>query len=122
MPAIAVTLSCLRFLKYPVLLRMTISNIITPSMIKKDFHFLLVSVLLVGDDLNDFTAAQDISMEKRTEIVEENKSRWGRQWYLLPNPIYGSWQEALYKFNDTLSENEKRELIEDQFFTRGKSE
>ncbi|MDZ7693745.1 MAG: HAD family acid phosphatase [Balneolaceae bacterium] len=51
-------------------------------------------LMLVGDDLNDFISAKNISQEKREAIVEEHKTKWGEQWYILPNPVYGSWEQA----------------------------
>lgn len=60
-------------------------------------------IMIFGDDLNDFISAKDISQEERAELVENNKDKWGRFWYLLPNPVYGSWENALYNFDDALS-------------------
>ena len=50
---------------------------------------------LFGDDLNDFANARDKSREERDRIVQDNATRWGRQWFMLPNPIYGSWERAI---------------------------
>lgn len=52
-------------------------------------------VLLVGDDLNDFLPADGLSLAKRAEAVREAAARWGREWIILPNPAYGSWERAL---------------------------
>ena len=60
-------------------------------------------IMLFGDDLNDFISAKDISQKERTQLVKENQDRWGRFWYVLPNPVYGSWESALYNFDDSLS-------------------
>lgn len=50
---------------------------------------------LLGDDLNDFANARDKSREERDRIVQDNAARWGRQWFMLPNAIYGSWDRAI---------------------------
>jgi acid phosphatase len=63
-------------------------------------------VMLFGDNLNDFLPAKDISNEQRLALVEEYENRFGTQWYVLPNPVYGSWEQALYDFDDSLSPKE----------------
>ncbi|WP_445665020.1 5'-nucleotidase, lipoprotein e(P4) family [Fodinibius sp. AD559] len=60
-------------------------------------------VMIFGDDLNDFVSAKGISQQERAELVENNEDKWGRFWYVLPNPVYGSWENALYNFDDSLS-------------------
>ncbi len=59
--------------------------------------------MLFGDDLNDFISAKGISQKERAQLVENNQDKWGRLWYVLPNPVYGSWENALYNFDDSLS-------------------
>ena len=51
-------------------------------------------VLLFGDDLGDFTSREGTVAERRAR-VESNKSRWGKSWFVLPNPMYGSWDRVL---------------------------
>jgi acid phosphatase len=51
-------------------------------------------VMLVGDNLGDFTDDYRGTVEERAAIVEENANRWGRTWIMLPNPQYGSWERA----------------------------
>lgn len=52
-------------------------------------------LMLFGDDLNDFADARGKSLEERSAIVQQNASRLGRQWFVIPNPIYGSWERSL---------------------------
>ncbi len=33
----------------------------------------------------------------RIEIALSHRDRWGEGWYMLPNPIYGGWEQALMK-------------------------
>lgn len=63
-------------------------------------------LMLFGDDLNDFISAKDITRHKRQMLVEQNQDKWGRQWFILPNPVYGSWEYALYDFDNSLSPSE----------------
>lgn len=52
-------------------------------------------LLLVGDDLNDFTNARDKSQSERAAIIEQTRDWWGSRWFMIPNPMYGSWERAL---------------------------
>lgn len=47
-------------------------------------------VALFGDDLNDFVPRSDYA-KRRDDLADF----FGRRWFLLPNPIYGSWERAL---------------------------
>jgi len=67
-------------------------------------------LLLLGDDLGDFVAGARSGLTERAEIFERNQARWGRQWILLPNPSYGSWERALYLGKDGLSEEDKLQI------------
>jgi acid phosphatase len=53
-------------------------------------------LLLVGDDMNDFVSTANLSPAQRMELAQKHASRWARDWILLPNPLYGSWERALY--------------------------
>lgn len=63
-------------------------------------------LLLIGDDLNDFLSAR-LSPAERDSLAARYEDRWGRQWIMLPNPLYGSWEDALYGFQSGLSPEEK---------------
>lgn len=52
-------------------------------------------LMLFGDDLNDFTAARGKSLAERDAIVRAHTNDWGRKWFALPNPVYGSWEGAI---------------------------
>jgi len=52
-------------------------------------------VALVGDDLGDFVEPQVYAGDR-----QRLEPRFGQSWFLLPNPIYGSWTKAF----DTLEE------------------
>ena len=53
-------------------------------------------LLLVGDDMNDFVATAKLTPPQRVELAKKHGDRWGKSWILLPNPMYGSWERALY--------------------------
>ncbi len=52
-------------------------------------------VMLFGDDLNDFAAAKGKTLEQRDAIVRDHAADWGRKWFALPNPVYGSWEQTI---------------------------
>jgi predicted secreted acid phosphatase len=52
-------------------------------------------LLLLGDDLNDFVSAFGADLDERRRLAEAASARWGTSWFVLPNPLYGSWERAL---------------------------
>lgn len=55
-------------------------------------------IMLFGDDLSDFVSGlkvQGVTPADRKAAVAQNSMRWGREWYVLPNPSYGSWLNVL---------------------------
>jgi 5'-nucleotidase (lipoprotein e(P4) family) len=66
-------------------------------------------VLLVGDNLNDFDEVfeQRTTAADRLAAVERNRDRFGTRFIVLPNVMYGDWENAAYEYNFKLSEDEK---------------
>ncbi len=58
-------------------------------------------IMLIGDDLSDFTACVrdapagpcqvPATRASRSEALEKHIDYWGNGWYILPNPMHGSW-------------------------------
>jgi 5'-nucleotidase (lipoprotein e(P4) family) len=62
-------------------------------------------LMLFGDDLADFISEYRSSTQTRmSEAMKHND--WGTKWFMLPNPMYGSWELSLYDFNSGLSMDE----------------
>lgn len=53
-------------------------------------------LMLVGDDLGDFAPVKGKSNAERHALVAANQARWGRDWHILPNPSYGSWERIYF--------------------------
>ena len=53
-------------------------------------------LLLVGDDLGDFASVTGKNPAERVALARQHAGRWHDRWALLPNPLYGSWDRALY--------------------------
>ena len=54
-------------------------------------------LMLFGDDLGDFipNAKTDIGPDERLKMALSHQKKWGTQWFMLPNPTYGSWLSIL---------------------------
>ena len=68
-------------------------------------------VLLIGDNLNDFAEIFEESktIDSRLAAVEQNKSNFGGRFIVLPNVMYGAWEEAIYGEGARLTEEQKAE-------------
>jgi len=68
-------------------------------------------ILLIGDVANDFVpGTKNGSSDERNEIIDKYQEYWGEKWILLPNPIYGDWEQSLYNFDYSLSSTQKFEM------------
>ncbi len=65
-------------------------------------------LLLIGDDANDFLPGTRAAPAERRAAAAVHEAWWGERWILLPNPVYGGWERALYGFKRGLSEAERR--------------
>ena len=52
-------------------------------------------LMLIGDDFNDLMPAKGKSLEERVQLFEEHESKLGSFWFILPNPVYGSWESSM---------------------------
>jgi acid phosphatase len=41
-----------------------------------------------------------LAPDKRIEEARKYHDRFGSKWFLLPNPVYGSWESVLYNRDD----------------------
>jgi 5'-nucleotidase (lipoprotein e(P4) family) len=65
-------------------------------------------LLNLGDNFGDFVDEYRGSEADRLKVLEEHKARWGREWIMLPNPAYGSFESAPYTHDFKLSNADKR--------------
>lgn len=74
-------------------------------------------IMLLGDNLGDFADGVYTTRDARAQIVDAQTAWWGERWIMLPNPMYGSWDEVLGNIdNDATSptygvEQERRRLL-----------
>ncbi|HEX6084078.1 MAG TPA: HAD family acid phosphatase [Thermoanaerobaculia bacterium] len=67
-------------------------------------------LLLLGDDFNDFANVREASWDVRDALVKEKESWWGTRWFMLPNPMYGSWERAAIGSGGTPCEQAERKV------------
>ncbi|HXT63636.1 MAG TPA: 5'-nucleotidase, lipoprotein e(P4) family [Pyrinomonadaceae bacterium] len=67
-------------------------------------------VLLMGDNLNDFAEVfeQSKTIDRRLSAAEQNQQQFGARFIVLPNPMYGAWEDAVYG-DGRLTEEQKAE-------------
>jgi 5'-nucleotidase (lipoprotein e(P4) family) len=66
-------------------------------------------VLLVGDNLNDFNDNfAGKSIVDRKAQVDSERSEFGTRYIVVPNPMYGDWESAVYGYKSNLTEADKR--------------
>ena len=62
-------------------------------------------LMLFGDDLADFISGYRVAAALRVKTALKH-SEWGTKWFMLPNPMYGSWEASLYEFRADLGADE----------------
>lgn len=61
-----------------------------PASMEIDEHFI---AMFVGDDLNDINicfSASGVDAVSRVQTAIDNMDKWGNEWIVLPNAVYGS--------------------------------
>jgi len=65
-------------------------------------------VMILGDNLGDFTDKARGSIEDRQQALEDASSHWGHDWIMFPNPEYGSWESAAFGGDWSKSPDQRR--------------
>ncbi len=62
-------------------------------------------LMMIGDQVGDFM--QDAAAD--TAIIDAPQREWiGQRWFVLPNPVYGRWETALFDHDWSLDEASRR--------------
>ncbi len=65
-------------------------------------------VMLLGDNLNDFAKAfEKKSIADRFAETDAVQAEWGKKFIVLPNAIYGEWENALIQYKRGLNNTQK---------------
>lgn len=70
-------------------------------------------VLLCGDNLPDFDALYDNDPPEadRTAVTQKLRKKFGSRYIIIPNPSYGDFEGAYFKFNYNLTPAQKDSVI-----------
>jgi acid phosphatase len=56
-------------------------------------------LMLIGDNLRDFSedfkVGPNTTIASRMKSVDAQASHWGNDWFILPNCVYGEWEDLL---------------------------
>ena len=65
------------------------------DLIKKDFRV----IQIFGDQLDDFIPLEETatSVKSRKDLIDKYANMWGEKWFMIINPMYGEWEEAIYE-------------------------
>lgn len=67
-------------------------------------------VLLIGDNLNDFAEVfEKTTVAGRISATDQSKALFGTRFIMLPNPMYGDWENSVYEYNFKLTDAQKAE-------------
>lgn len=74
-------------------------------------------IMLAGDNLSDFSTV--FYQEGKDAKIEVDKlaGLFGVEYVLLPNPMYGDWEQSLYGQKKNLTEDEKAEIRKEKIIT-----
>ena len=61
-----------------------------------------------GDDLRDFVQITDNTPKARGQLAGQYRDWFGRRWWVLPNPSYGTWERAAFGNDAKLPLAERR--------------
>jgi len=65
-------------------------------------------LLNLGDNFGDFVDEFRGTEAERVKVFEEHRDRWGREWIMLANPTYGSFESAPFKHDFKLGNADRR--------------
>ncbi|OFX52632.1 MAG: 5'-nucleotidase, lipoprotein e(P4) family [Bacteroidetes bacterium GWA2_30_7] len=75
--------------------------------LRTEYEFLL----LIGDNLTDFSELyENRNSNLAIDLVDSNKTDFGDIFIMLPNPMYGEWETAIYNNDNKISNFSKDSL------------
>lgn len=70
-------------------------------------------VILMGDNLDDFSDVfEKKSVADRFDEVDKIKTAWGHRFIVLPNAMYGTWENAIYEYKSLTDEQKTQKRAE----------
>lgn len=66
------------------------------AQIEKEYEILM----LIGDNMNDFSGDwEHKNIDPRFEVTDNQKHKFGKDYFILPNSTYGDWEGAIYEYD-----------------------
>jgi acid phosphatase len=66
-------------------------------------------LLIIGDDIADMIPEMlNTPATSRKLYTKQYQALWGERWFILPNPVYGSWRQIAGKKLETVIKTYKR--------------
>lgn len=59
-------------------------------------------LMMIGDNLGDFSDDYKGTAQQRLALLNEHRDWWGERWFMLPNPMYGSWEQSAFEYDYSL--------------------
>lgn len=69
-------------------------------------------LMLFGDQIGDFMTLDADTALARDRAVAPFMRRFGRQWFMLPNPTYGSWRSALFQEGSKSAQQQHQDTLD----------
>lgn len=74
--------------------------------------------LLIGDNLGDFASGfNDSDQDTRMTRTIEARASFGKQWIVLPNPMYGDWESVFFRGKRALDKESRLLILEDMLIS-----
>jgi acid phosphatase len=70
-------------------------------------------LLNIGDNFGDFADESHSTEAERLKVMEQHKDRWGREWIMISNPAYGSFESATFNHDFKLPPGERKRAVLD---------
>ena len=68
--------------------------------------------MYVGDNANDLSMRfEKKNPDDRMKVADDYSADFGKNFIVLPNPVYGDWEASLYHFNYKLTPAQKDSVI-----------
>lgn len=84
----------------------------TKDVRKKGIEATHTIIMLIGDNLNDVSNLFEKKYpSERMKVADDLRASFGDKYIILPNPVYGDWESALYHYNHNLNTAQKDSAI-----------
>lgn len=68
-------------------------------------------VMLIGDNLMDFSEMfENVNSDERCQITDRFSEKFGAEFIILPNAMYGDWLNSIYNYEKGLDDEVKAEM------------